>query len=58
MTKMLDVLSKTNHRYIVSTGLIGEEYELSDNMHGEKYVILFRYRKGIKFNNLFFVFKR
>uniref|UniRef100_A0AAN0N7Z6 UDP-glycosyltransferase n=1 Tax=Polyphagotarsonemus latus TaxID=1204166 RepID=A0AAN0N7Z6_9ACAR len=38
MEKILSILSQIPHRFIVSTGMVGEQYELSKNMHGEKFV--------------------
>ena len=38
MQKMLDVLEQLPHRFIISTGLIGEEYVMKDNMYGEKWL--------------------
>ena len=38
MRKLIEILSKTSHRYIISKGHLHNEYELSDNMYGEKYL--------------------
>ncbi|XP_074599745.1 putative UDP-glucosyltransferase YojK [Brevipalpus obovatus] len=38
MKMLLKVLSKSPHRFIVSTGACGDELELYDNMWGEPYV--------------------
>ena len=38
MNKMLEILAQLPHRFIVSTGMIGEHYTLADNMYGEKYL--------------------
>jgi UDP:flavonoid glycosyltransferase YjiC (YdhE family) len=38
MKKMLEILAQLPHRFIVSTGMIGEQYTLADNMYGEKYL--------------------
>lgn len=40
MTKMLRILAKIPHRFIVSKGMIGHEYNdlMADNMAGENYL--------------------
>ena len=38
MNRLLKIFSQINHQFIVSTGLIGEQYELSANQYGEKYL--------------------
>ena len=38
MQKMLDVIEQLPHRFIVSTGLIGEQYVMKDKMYGEKWL--------------------
>ena len=38
MHRLIEVLSKTNHKYIVSKGALHEEYDLADNMWGEAYL--------------------
>jgi MGT family glycosyltransferase len=38
MQRLVDVLSKTPHRYIVSKGPQADLYELADNMWGEEFV--------------------
>ncbi|XP_054158199.1 NDP-glycosyltransferase YjiC-like [Oppia nitens] len=35
MKRFVDILAKTRHKYIVSKGLMANEYELADNMWGE-----------------------
>jgi len=35
MKRLVDVLSRTNHRYVVSKGPRAEEFELADNMWGD-----------------------
>ena len=40
MTKMIEILSELPHRFILSKGVIGHEYEaiMGDNMAGENYI--------------------
>jgi len=38
MKRFVKILSKSNHKFIVSKGVRGDEYELADNMWGEKSV--------------------
>ncbi|XP_074593535.1 putative UDP-glucosyltransferase YojK [Brevipalpus obovatus] len=38
MRRILDILAKSPHRFIVSTGHFGDKLELADNMWGEPYV--------------------
>jgi len=38
MKKLVSILSKSEHRFIVSKGPLHEEYELADNMWGDKTV--------------------
>ena len=38
MKRLVDVLSRTRHRYIVSTGPCHQEYELAENMWGEEFL--------------------
>jgi len=38
MKRLVNILSKTKHKFIVSKGFLGETYELPDNMWGEKSV--------------------
>ncbi|CAG2119249.1 unnamed protein product, partial [Medioppia subpectinata] len=38
MKRLLSILSKSNHKFIVSKGLLGDTYELADNMWGENSV--------------------
>ena len=40
MSKVLRILAKIPHRFIVSKGMIGHEYDglMADNMYGENYV--------------------
>ena len=40
MTKMLRILAQLPHRFIVSKGMIGHEYDslMADNMCGENYL--------------------
>jgi len=38
MKRLIEVLGRTNHRYIVSKGPQHAEYELADNMWGEEFV--------------------
>ena len=38
MKRLVDILSKSKHRFIVSKGLLHSQYSLSDNMWGEKSV--------------------
>ena len=38
MKRLVAILSKSKHRFIVSKGAFGDRYELADNMWGEKYV--------------------
>lgn len=38
MERLLKIFSELPHRFIVSTGLIGEEYKLSENQYGEKFI--------------------
>lgn len=40
MTKMIEILSELPHRFILSKGVIGEEYNaiMGDNMAGENYI--------------------
>lgn len=33
MHKMLEILAKLPHRFIISTGMIGDEYAMAENMH-------------------------
>jgi hypothetical protein len=36
--RLIDVLSRTSHRYVVSKGPQHDEYELADNMIGEEFL--------------------
>ena len=40
MTKMIEILSELPHRFILSKGVIGHEFDsiMGDNMAGENYV--------------------
>lgn len=38
MKRIVSVLGKTKHRYIVSKGLLGDEYQLPDNCCGENFL--------------------
>lgn len=38
MSRLLKMFGEMNHRFIVSTGLIGEQYELAANQYGEKFL--------------------
>lgn len=38
MDRLLKIFSEINHRFIVSLGLLAEEFELADNQYGEKYI--------------------
>ena len=38
MKRLIDILSKSPHKYIVSKGLMGDKYELPDNMWGQNSV--------------------
>ena len=38
MKRLVQVLAKTKHWYLVSKGKLHDEYELADNMWGDKYV--------------------
>lgn len=38
MNRLLKLFSEIPHRFIVSTGLVGEEYKLYDNQYGEKFI--------------------
>ena len=38
MKRLVDILSKSPHKYIVSKGMFGEKYELPDNMWGQNSV--------------------
>ena len=38
MKRLVTILSKSKHRFIVSKGAFGDKYELADNMWGENYV--------------------
>lgn len=40
MIKMIEILSELPHRFILSKGIIGEEYSaiMGDNMEGENFV--------------------
>ena len=38
MKRLVDVLSRTPHRYIVSTGPCHGDYDLADNMRGEEFL--------------------
>ena len=38
MKRLVNVLSRTNHKYIVSKGPRHSEYELANNMYGERYL--------------------
>lgn len=38
MTHLLEMFAGMNHRFIVSTGLTGEQYELAQNQYGEKFL--------------------
>lgn len=40
MQKVLRILSRIPHRFIVSKGVIGHEYDslMADNMHGENWL--------------------
>lgn len=38
MTRLLKMFGQMGHRFIVSTGLIGEQYELAANQYGEKFL--------------------
>ncbi|XP_074594638.1 putative UDP-glucosyltransferase YojK [Brevipalpus obovatus] len=38
MKRILDILAKSPHRFIVSTGPLSDQVELADNMWGEPYV--------------------
>lgn len=38
MDRFLQILSELPHRFIISTGFYHDEYNLSANLYGEKYV--------------------
>ena len=38
MERLIAILSKSSHKYIVSKGMFGDKYELTDNMWGQKSV--------------------
>ena len=38
MKRLVDILSKSPHKYIISKGLLGDKYELPDNMWGQNSV--------------------
>lgn len=38
MNRLLKIFAQIEHRFIVSTGLIGEQYELAENQYGEKFL--------------------
>ena len=38
MDRFLQILSELPHRFIISTGYYHDEYNLSSNLYGEKYV--------------------
>lgn len=38
MKRLVSILSKSKHRFMVSKGLLHDQYELADNMWGQEYV--------------------
>ncbi|UJR06717.1 hypothetical protein I4U23_011004 [Adineta vaga] len=38
MKRLVNILSKSSHRFIISKGPLGDEYSLSDNMWGENLI--------------------
>ena len=38
MKRLVGILAKSNHKFIVSKGLLGDQYELADNMWGQNSV--------------------